>query len=273
MTKFKAVIDWGDYKIDPRYCIILFLGAFIIAGQTYLNFQQGIPQVIASIVTTVTTEIILGKLILKKWIYPLSPLITGMGLSLLLSSNLIWPYILAGFLSIVFKYVLRFKGSHIFNPNNIAVVFMITLLPSYVLISPKQWSNGYLMMFIILILGIIVVIIAKRLAITLTFIISFMIIGILRHFIFGAPLLVALGPIMGASMQLFFFFMVTDPKTTPNSRKDQIYFGIVVAILDGVLRLYRIPFAPFYALFLTSIVFMIPYRYLINRRVLKEGEI
>ncbi|NWO15085.1 RnfABCDGE type electron transport complex subunit D [Virgibacillus sp.] len=266
------ITSWSDYKLDPRFLIILFLGLFIISGQTYLNFEQGLENVIVAIATTVITEMILGRIILKKWVKPISALITGMGLSLLISSTLLWPYFLAGFLSIGMKYTFKYKGGHIFNPNNLAVVLIITFFPLFATITPKQWSNGYIMMSIIIALGLIVVVVAKRAEVAITFILFFLIIGYFRHLFFDIPLLAAIGPIMGASTQLFIFFMITDPKTTPVTRTGKILFALTITIIDGILRVNRIPHAPFYALFLTSIIFMIPYRYFVSKLNQKEGE-
>ncbi|WP_053217792.1 RnfABCDGE type electron transport complex subunit D [Virgibacillus senegalensis] len=273
------IVSWSSYKLDPRYLIIAFLLAFAVAGQTYLSFVQGWDAILLSVVSTIVTEIILTKIIYKKFIVPISAFITGLGISLLLSTIYLWPYVVAGVLSIVLKHALQYKGGHIFNPNNIAVVAMISLLPAYVISTPKQWSNGLLLMGIILALGIVVTAVAKRLSIVLSFLISFVVFAYLRNALFGLPLYAAVGPLLGASFQLFAFFMITDPKTTPNSMKSKILFGITVAFIDALFRIQGIPTPQFYALFITSIVIVIPYRYLAARsqkqktQQTKEGDL
>jgi Na+-translocating ferredoxin:NAD+ oxidoreductase RnfD subunit len=57
---------------------------------------------------------------------------------------------------------------------------------------------------------------------------------------------------LGAAFQIFAFSMLTDPKTTPETRRMRIVFGLAVAVLDGVLRLMNIQNSPFIALLCIS---------------------
>lgn len=253
------ITSWKDYKYDPRYFLLLFLTSFFTAGQFYLGFFQTWNALFVSVFCTVFTELFLTRIIYKKWVFPLSAVITGTGISLLLSSHVLWAYALTSILSILLKFFIKFKGGHIFNPNNLALVLMLYFLPNYAVSTPKQWSNGISIMIIILVLGLFVSYIANRLDTVLAFLGSFVVFGVCRHLIFGAPLLAALGPLMGASLQLFSFYMITDPKTTPSTRKERIIFSILVALIDAIFRIKRIPNPQFYALFIVCFL-NIPYR-------------
>ncbi|WP_068776363.1 RnfABCDGE type electron transport complex subunit D [Paenibacillus sp. FJAT-26967] len=266
-TDLRPVVSWRDYRLDPRYFILLFLGSFAIAGQVYLGFFQKWDAILVSVACTMITELILCRCTAKTWRFPLSAVITGIGISLLLSSNLLWPYALASFLAISLKYMIRFKGGHVFNPNNVAMVLMLFFLPQYAVSTPKQWTNGIGIMLVILCLGILVCYMANRLDSVLAFLGSFTLFALVRHFLFGAPLLAALGPLMGASLQLFAFFMITDPKSTPSTRKARILFAFLVALLDAVFRINRIANPQFYALFLVCLVLVIPYRIWASRQI------
>lgn len=205
MKSIDVINHWKDYKIDPRYFIILFLGAFVATGQIYLGFYQKWDVVIVSVLSTIITELIIVRLKYKKWTFPLSAFITGLGVSLLLSSNLLIVYSATAVLSICLKFFLRFKGAHVFNPNNLGVVIMLVLLPQYAVSTPKQWTNGYTIMVLIMLLGFVVVFIAKRLDVVLTYLSGYVIFSLCRHFLLGTPLFLALGPLLGASLQLFTF--------------------------------------------------------------------
>jgi len=265
-TRFRSVISWQDYKIDPRYFILAFLSSFAIAGQMYLGFFQKWDAVIASVLCATLTEVILCKLRLKVWRFPLSAVITGIGISLLLSSNVTWAYALTAVIAISLKYAIRFKGAHIFNPNNAAMVIMLLGLPQYAVSTPKQWTNGIEIMVAILFLGIVVCYIANRLDSVLTFLGSFAFFALIRHFAFGVPIFAALGPLMGASLQLFAFFMITDPKTTPTTRTGRIVFAFLVAMVDAVFRVNRVPNPQFYALFIVCLAAIVPYRIWASRK-------
>ncbi|MBG9794379.1 membrane protein [Paenibacillus dendritiformis] len=269
-TKLRPIVQWNDYKIDPRYFVLTFLSLFAILGQIYLGFFQRWEAVFISISCTTLTEFVLSRWKKGNWSFPLSGVITGIGVSLLLSSNVLWIYALTAIISIALKYILRFQGANIFNPNNAAMVLVLVLLPQYAVSTPKQWTNGIEIMLMIMILGILVCYLANRLDTVLTFFGSFTLFAVIRHFMFGVPLFAALGPLMGAGFQLFAFFMMTDPKSTPTTRKARILFAFLVALMDAVYRIQRVPNSQFYALFTLSLIFIIPYRYWISRKTSKE---
>jgi hypothetical protein len=52
--------------------------------------------------------------------------------------------------------------------------------------------------------------------------------------------------------QLFIFFMITDPKTTVRSKLGQCTVVVAVALLETVMRLNEIVYAPYYALFVVG---------------------
>ena len=52
--------------------------------------------------------------------------------------------------------------------------------------------------------------------------------------------------------QLFVFFMITDPKTTVHSRPAQCAVVLGVALVEALLRVAEVVYAPFYALFLVG---------------------
>jgi Na+-translocating ferredoxin:NAD+ oxidoreductase RnfD subunit len=253
-------------KIDPRYFVLLFLTTFVIAGQTYLGFLQKWDAIFSSVISAVAAELILSRLVYRKWRFPLSAVISGLGISLLISSTFTWPYVLTSVLAIGCKYFIRYKDNHIFNPNNIALVFMLLFLPQYAVSTPKQWSNGFEVMAVILLLGALAAYMANRLDTVIAFAASFVLFAIGRHLFFDQPLLWALGPAMGASFQLFTFFMITDPKTTPPTRQARILFAVAIALVDAVFRIESITNSQFYSAFLVTLLLGIPYRLLRSRK-------
>lgn len=253
-------------KIDPRYFVLIFLSSFVITGQLYLGFFQKWDAVLAAVTTTVVTETLIVRIFHKKWRFPLSAFITGLGISLLLSSHLLWPYVLTAFMAISLKFIIRFDGNHIFNPNNVAVVLMLFFLPQFAVSTPKQWTNGFEIMAVILLLGLVAVYFAKRLYVVVSYLAGFAVFAYLRHLIFGMPILLAYGPLLGAAFQLFTFFMITDPRTSPPTWKKGVVFGIAIAFVDAIFRVNKIPNSQFYALFIVTLVMNFPYRKLGIRR-------
>ena len=69
--------------------------------------------------------------------------------------------------------------------------------------------------------------------------------------------------------QLFTFFMVTDPKTTVKSVKGQVLVVFLVAVLETILRLNEVVYAPFYALFIVGPVALLVEQWLETRKRLR----
>ncbi len=254
-------------KVDPRYLVLLFLTGFVVMGQELLGFFQRWDQLSVAVVAACMAEVALHRMIRKRWRLPLSALITGLGVGLLLSSHLIWPYAVTSILAIGSKYLVRIGGTHLFNPNNAALCFMLLFLPQYAVSTPKQWTNGYEVMAIILLLGILAAYAAARLDTVLSFIAGFSLFAFLRVELFDEPIFFAFGPMLGASFQLFVFFMLTDPVTTPPTRKARIVFAMLVALLDACLRVAEITNSTFYSAFLVALCIGIPYR-MMRKRIL-----
>src|SRR5262249_61612179 len=83
---------------------------------------------------------------------PRSALISGLSLCLLLRTNSLLFAIVAAIVTIGSKFVIRFRGKHLFNPTNFGVVAMM-LATGMVWVSPGQWGNVAFFAFLMACLG------------------------------------------------------------------------------------------------------------------------
>jgi len=150
------------------------------------------------------------------------------------------------------KYVLRFRGNHLWNPSNFGISWMLAFVPSGVAALSIQWGNNIWPMLVIWILGLVIVWKVKRFHITITYVISFLLFSLLRSMITGDSFFTEASPLTGPMYQLFVFFMITDPATTVKNRNGQILVAFMVAFAEFILRLNQVIYAPFYALFLVG---------------------
>ena len=88
----------------------------------------------------------------------------------------------------------------------------------------------------------------------------------LRSWITGSPWQSEIAPITGPMYQLFIFFMITDPKTTVRSKTGQCIVVFLVALVEMVLRLHQVVYAPFYALFIVGPAALLIEMWLDSRR-------
>lgn len=238
--------------IDPRFLPPLLITGILISAHFSFGILGGLGRTLVAIVVAIAAEAALGRISYARWPHPASAYITGISVGILVRSPLYWPFALASLLSIASKFVLRFRGRHLWNPSNFGVCAVLFLAPETTSVLSIQWGNNIWPMLVIWVLGFFIVWRVGRLHISATYVASFAVFGLLRSAITGNPWLATLAPITGPMYQLFIFFMVTDPKTTVSSRRGQILVVIAVAFVEMLLRLNEVIYAPFYALFLVG---------------------
>jgi hypothetical protein len=239
-------------RIDPRLLPPLLITAILITAHLSFGILEGYSGTGLAIATAIATELVLGRAAYGTWPHWASAYISGISVGILVRSPFLWPYALTSFISILTKYSLRYKGRHLWNPSNFGVSAMLLLAPNTVTLLSIQWGNAIAPMLVIWLLGSVIVWRVGRLHISATYAASFFLLGGVRAMITGVPWLTAVAPITGPMYQLFVFFMVTDPKTTVRSKRGQILVVILVAIVEMILRLQNVIYAPFYALFLVG---------------------
>jgi Na+-transporting NADH:ubiquinone oxidoreductase subunit NqrB len=170
---------------------------------------------------------------------------------------------LAAVVTILSKFTLRWNGKHIFNPTNFGLVAMM-LLTGEVWVSPGQWGSHAYLGFLIASLGGLVVYRAARSDVTYAFLVLYTLILFGRALWLGDPLSIPLHQIQNGAFLIFSFYMISDPKTTPNSRAGRILFAFLVAAGAGFVHfgLFRtnglLWSLAFFSLFVPVIDFVLP---------------
>lgn len=242
----------AGWQIDPRYLSSGLITLILVFGQIYVGFLHDLSQLFTAIAVALAAELALGRLLTGSWLNPASAYITGISCGILLRSLSLWPYAIASLLSILSKYVLRFRGRHLWNPSNLGICVVLFAAPGTVAALSEQWGNDLWAMAVIWVLGSVILWRAKRFHVTFTYAASFIALAYVRSMITGTPFLSEVAPITGPMYQLMAFFMVTDPATSVSSRRGRIGVAFLVALAETVLRLYEIVNAPLYALFLVG---------------------
>ena len=149
------------------------------------------------------------------------------------------------------KYVIRVGGSHVFNPSNLGLVACFLLLGP-VHAEPLDFWWGPMTPWLALAL---IVIVGGGLAILTRLHLLLIAVGFWISFALGIALLAAtghamtarwhVGPITGPyfwwvlvtspEILVFMFFMITDPKTTPKSRRARLIYAVSVGLLAALL--------------------------------------
>jgi enediyne biosynthesis protein E5 len=240
-----------------KYAPPLLITLILVLGHLTFGILESYKAILISIGTSILTEVVLSKIMYGK-LKPLSSAyISGISVGILVRSTFLWPFAVTAIISIMSKYVLRYKGTHIWNPSNFGISWMLALYPQSVAALSIQWGNNFLPMIVIWTLGLIIVWRVRRLHITATYVLSFIFFSFLRSLITGDAFFTEVAPLTGPMYQLFIFFMVTDPATTVKNKKWQAIVVFLVAFVEFIFRLNQVIYAPFYALCLVGPAAMI----------------
>jgi hypothetical protein len=247
---------------DPRLHVAAVVITIHVLGQVGLGFWVSVPQILAAILTTALIEVTVTFRRTRSFVWPASAMLTGSGVALILRVPGTPPgdhwsfhswYVFAGVaaLSLLTKYAIRYRDSHLFNPSNIGLVIAFVVLGS-TRAEPLDFWWGPLDAWMIAAYAVILVgglLITRRLqllAMALTFWIA--VAG-------GLALIAATGHSMTArwafspvsgfdywrvivfspELLIFLFFMITDPKTVPLGRVGRVLFALLVAATSTLL--------------------------------------
>jgi hypothetical protein len=193
-----------------------------------------------------------------------------------------WHYfaLIAGF-SVLSKHLIRYRGSHVFNPSNFGLVVAFLLLGSTVVEPLDFWwapmSFWMALTYLIIVAGGIVI--TRRLQLLEMAVAFWVVLAI------ALGVLAASGhcmtatwsptPVCGAQfwsvlvtspeVLIFLFFMITDPKTVPIGRLARLTFAAALAVVATVLMAPQsVEFATKVAL-LGSLVVLTPLRGVFER--------
>ena len=212
---------------DPRLYQIAMLSSLLVYGFGWLDFEIGPVQAVVTLVTVLVTQYGCTRLWRLPQFDPKSALISGLSLCLLLRCNELWVAGLGAFVSIAGKFLLRVNGKHVFNPTNLGVAVM--LLSGRAWLSPGQWGSTALLAFLFACLGGLVVNRAERSDVTYAFLAFYLAMLFGRSYLLGEPMTIPLHRTQSGAFLLFTFFMISDPRTTPDSRLGRVLFAGMVA--------------------------------------------
>lgn len=240
---------------DARDYQILFLSLFLSLGMMTRDWTLRIDCIMVALLSCITTQLILTywsicrqkqlknysslsrNFLLKE--FPFSSLksavITALGLSLLLRVNDVSTIAIAGCLAISSKFIFQTKNKHFFNPANFGIIATL-LLTKDAWVSPGQWGTDWLYLLLFLGLGGIVLNKVGRWDTSVIFLLTYSSLELLRNYWLGWSFDVLQHHLMNGSLLVFALFMITDPRSIPNSRTSRIVWSICLATLAFLLE-------------------------------------
>ena len=218
---------------DPRHYQILTLSALLAFGWHSGIFEITTAQFFAVVAAACAAQA-LGSFLIATHPDYRSALVTSLSLSLLLRADAVWPLALAAAIAIGSKFALRLNGKHIFNPANFAIVTMV-LFSGATWTTPGQWGTAIWFAAALAGVGMFVTYRAARVDVPIIFLATFAALLFARAFYLGDPLAIPLLRLQNGALILFAFFMISDPKTTPDGTWARAAFAASAAILTYVM--------------------------------------
>ena len=214
---------------DPRHFQIAVLGLLIAYGALGLDFEIRLVVALGAVFSALASQFDFTRLWRLPSFDPRSALISALSLCLLLRTTSLSTALLAGFLAIGSKFLLRFRGKHCFNPTAFALVGVL-LLSDDAWVSAGQWGAAPLLGLAVAGFGSLVLWRARRSDVTWAFLGSYAVLLFGRALWLGDPLAIPLHAMQSGAFLIFAFFMISDPRTTPDSRAGRIAFAALVAV-------------------------------------------
>jgi Na+-translocating ferredoxin:NAD+ oxidoreductase RnfD subunit len=249
---------------DPRLHVAAVLLTLQALGQTVLGFRLSIAQILACLVAGALIEFVVSFLKDKTILWPASGLLTGNSTAFIMrvpgtlhgqwwSTHGIEIFVGVVALGMATKYLIRWKGRHIFNPSNVAlVVAFVTLGPQRTEPLDLWWIPMGMWMIVtyasLIGGGLLIAWELKLLGLVLGFMAAFALFVAVSLAPVPDHCMVAswhVTPLCGRDLWqilvtspeilIFAFFMVPDPRTVPDGPVARVVFGVIVAALAVLL--------------------------------------
>jgi hypothetical protein len=214
---------------DPRPYQIAVLSLLLVYSWARLDLEIVPGQAVSILAAALLTQLAATRLTGLPRFDPRSALISGLSLCLLLRTDRPGLAVAGAVVAVASKFVVRLDGKHVFNPSNFASVAMM-LATGQVWVSPGQWGSVAVLGFLLAAAGGLVVSRAGRADVTWTFLAAYATLLVGRALWLGDPLAIPLHRLTNGTLVLFSFFMISDPRTTPDSRAGRIVFAVLVAL-------------------------------------------
>ena len=243
---------------DPRVVVAAILAVYAGLGIAVLGFNRSPAQFALTVGAALLLDVVLHRVLRGGWLFPLSALITGLGLAILVNYAHGWWYALVPvFLAICSKYLFTFQRRHLYNPALFGVAASLLLADGMISESPAyQWGGSYSVTAFVLTGALMLLALPiRRRVLILSFLAFYCIALAVRAWLTRwhmPPETWFLGALTSPAFYLFTFFMITDPQTSPDSRRGQMLMAFGIVAIDFVLHLQQALSTLFYAAFICA---------------------
>jgi Na+-translocating ferredoxin:NAD+ oxidoreductase RnfD subunit len=223
--------------LTPKLYVFLVLVGFTLIGMVNTkDMHSQAINVSVSVLTAAVFDLVVGLYQKRNQLFPDGAIVTGLIVSLVLSSATPW-YICAliTLIALLSKHLLKNNRKPLFNPAAFGLLVAIVLFSGM-----ESWWGGLSMLppwtvVLVIIGGYLVVNRVNKFPLVFAFLGTyFLLLLILGYWHIGNAGDAVRVPFLNSTLFLA-FFMLTDPPTSPAKYKDQIMFGIITAVVTALI--------------------------------------
>ncbi|MEP6781815.1 MAG: RnfABCDGE type electron transport complex subunit D [Gemmatimonadaceae bacterium] len=217
----------------PKGLLIAVLSVLIAIAATGSGVAIVAPGIVAASLVAMIVDAPILRYREGEWQFPSGALLTGMIVAMVLTPHEPWRYAaITSAIAILSKYVARSRSANIFNPAAVAIVityFIFRTGQSWWGALPELNPIAIVMLFGT---GIYITQRVNKIPSVLSFLGVYYLLCTAASFVGDPAHMAGLFRAPDLHAALFFaFFMVTDPPTSPPKQRDQIVFGVIVAVV------------------------------------------
>ena len=181
-------------------------GSYVALGHLVLSFNRSLLEIGVALVACCALDMLYAWVSSRRLMFPLSALISGLGLAILFTSpGAGWLMLAASWLTISSKYLVTWRGRHVFNPTNFALVVMILVSGGKAAIAPAyQWGGSWEIICVVFALGLVMMWRVNKLPLVLSFWAAYAVIAVIRSRVSGIPVEILLwASVSGGAFMLY----------------------------------------------------------------------
>ena len=222
------------YLRTPKGLFTLVLLLLTAISATHQGWLLVLPGLTAAIVSAVVVDAPIMRWREGAWSYPDGALLTGWLVAMILTPH--GPWYVAAITSIVAvlsKYPLRAGKANLFNPAAFGLVATF-----YIFDSGQNWWGAlpelpHAWIVALLATGIYLSVRLNKVPVVLAFLGVYYVLGTLTAFAGDPSRVMELFRAPDVHAALFFaFFMISDPPTSSARHRDQLIYGVIVAVVS-----------------------------------------
>jgi Na+-translocating ferredoxin:NAD+ oxidoreductase RnfD subunit len=221
----------------PKGILLLTFAPLLVIAVEREGGQQALPGLVLITTTAAVLDAAAYRLVRRRWTFPSGAILTGLIIAMVLAPTTSAPIEVAtAAIAIASKFAFRTRFSNVFNPAAVALVASSLLFDT----AQSWWGAlpdlGVPAIVILIVCGVFIADRVNKLPLLLAFLGSYVVLFTAASFVLDPGRIAEIFREPDVEALLFFaFFMLDDPPTCPARYKDQVQFGILVALMSYVL--------------------------------------